>query len=920
MTVNVATPLSGPFTADGVNREWAFSFKIFDDAHMRLLITDADGYSNPVIVDAGFSIAGNYLNEDTGGYVHYPIAPTDPVEAGKKVYTLRAVPYDQETKIGNQGGYYPKTHEYAFDYLSMQVQQISENVSRAVLVPVGSPLDAGDILADIEGFADSAALSAAAAEAAQDATESARDTTLAAIAALGGPLVFQGAWDASAGTFPGTVNRKKGWTYVVTVGGTVGGQLFEVNDRLVALVDNASTTVYAANWYRLEADLVQSVAGLTGTISAAALRSALGVLPSIDEDNMASNSDQYSPTQQSVKAYVDQASFVRPQAYGVVGDGVTNDAAAFQSCVTAAAGRPIWIGGLTIRIPTGNEIVVPGAGLNLQGRGKIVYEGAGTLFKAGTFTTTTYPFVATAGQTVFTAADSYTGAYVEVYQNGVLRPFWSNTITHNTTDITATFLNGGAALNDAVQIRVTRATASGLAAFSQVIVGAGVEIQTTQVNLGRAFQLAWPDTGYLPGRQYISFVMEQGAVIRGSDGNKGFTNAIWLHGAYNGRFSGDIYGVGANLIPAGGVLVDTLCQWGVYITGEWTTSDFRFYGGAIGFYCCSFGSLFSTVEGFMVTNTVFLNVGYMAYWEARTNDVGLYLDTKGVHVNAYHGIVWARQVSEVLTQGNLFFQGPGSTKPFFRYIELEGGSKEHVISDNVFRSFVNGANTIAVVARTGCRGLRGHNNSIVGSDATSVAAGFQAQSGSSDCVWGPNTYENVDQAAIVAAGSDRIGLLSAGDVFITPPGVTNPRYSIAGNHPYRDTPFAVISSSVAQSIANNTNNVVWTCALGANPQSIAALSSNKFTAPAWATKARVKARFTFAANVTGIRGIRLINDTLGSETLAKAECPAAQAARTCVSFDITIDVTAGHLFDIYAYQNSGGALNLDASELQVHFS
>lgn len=277
MTVNADLPLSGPFTADGVNRDWAFSFKIFDDAHMRLLITDADGYSNPVVVDAGFSIAGNYLNEDTGGYVEYPIAPTDPVEAGKKVYTLRAVPYDQETRIGNQGGYYPKTHEYAFDYLSMQVQQLAEVAGRSVTVPIGSPLDPGAIASEMAGYAEAAEAAADVATEAKDDTVDAMNTTLAAIAALGGPMVYQGGWAANAGTFPGTVGRKKGWAYTVTTGGTVGGQVFETNDTLVALIDDASTTVYAANWMRIEADLVQSVAGLTGAITASALWNTLGV-------------------------------------------------------------------------------------------------------------------------------------------------------------------------------------------------------------------------------------------------------------------------------------------------------------------------------------------------------------------------------------------------------------------------------------------------------------------------------------------------------------------------------------------------------------------------------------------------------------------------------------------------------------------
>lgn len=289
MTVVAQIPVSGPHIADGVGRSWPFTFRVSNVAHMSLLVTDADG-SNPVVVTSGFTIADGYLNQDAGGYIEYPISPVPALAAGKRVWPYRTAPYEQAAKIGNQGGFFPETHERAFDAVSMQVQQLAERIGRAVVVNFGSTLDPDELLADLEAAvtqteanAAASALSASEADADRIATEAARDEVLAAIAALGGPMVYQGGWDASAGTFPGTVGRKKGWAYTVTTGGTVGGQVFETNDTLVAVVDNASTTVYGGNWLRIEADLVQSVAGLTGAISAAALKTALG-FPIVDAD------------------------------------------------------------------------------------------------------------------------------------------------------------------------------------------------------------------------------------------------------------------------------------------------------------------------------------------------------------------------------------------------------------------------------------------------------------------------------------------------------------------------------------------------------------------------------------------------------------------------------------------------------------
>jgi hypothetical protein len=69
---------------------------------------------------------------------------------------------------------------------------------------------------------------------------------------LANDLVFQGAWDASVGTFPGAGAAEAGWYYKVTVGGTVDSVVFDIGDTLFAEVDSASTITYAANWFKID--------------------------------------------------------------------------------------------------------------------------------------------------------------------------------------------------------------------------------------------------------------------------------------------------------------------------------------------------------------------------------------------------------------------------------------------------------------------------------------------------------------------------------------------------------------------------------------------------------------------------------------------------------------------------------------------
>jgi hypothetical protein len=88
------------------------------------------------------------------------------------------------------------------------------------------------------------------------------------IAFLDAAVVLQGDWDASSGVFPGGGTAQRGMSYFVTVAGTVNGVAFAVNDRIIAKVDNASTTTFAGNWFKADyTDQVLSVAGKTGAVT-----------------------------------------------------------------------------------------------------------------------------------------------------------------------------------------------------------------------------------------------------------------------------------------------------------------------------------------------------------------------------------------------------------------------------------------------------------------------------------------------------------------------------------------------------------------------------------------------------------------------------------------------------------------------------
>jgi len=105
---------------------------------------------------------------------------------------------------------------------------------------------------------------------------------------LSNGVTYIGEWDASSGAFP--AGTSVGDVYRVSVAGTVGGEAFTVNDRLISLVDGASTSVFAGNW-----------------------------------DHADSNSD-IAPVEADVAA-LQSANPTVLLENGAVGDGVANDAA-----------------------------------------------------------------------------------------------------------------------------------------------------------------------------------------------------------------------------------------------------------------------------------------------------------------------------------------------------------------------------------------------------------------------------------------------------------------------------------------------------------------------------------------------------------------------------------------------------------------
>lgn len=132
MTVSSENSKAGPYTGNGVQEEFSYSFKVFSADEIRVVITDTDGVDTDADPE-DFTVDG--IGEDEGTVTYNNGAP---LPTGYKLTILRNMDFTQKTDISNNGAFYPEILERVSDRLTMMVQQVKEENERAIKI---SPSD-----------------------------------------------------------------------------------------------------------------------------------------------------------------------------------------------------------------------------------------------------------------------------------------------------------------------------------------------------------------------------------------------------------------------------------------------------------------------------------------------------------------------------------------------------------------------------------------------------------------------------------------------------------------------------------------------------------------------------------------------------------------------------------------------------------
>ncbi len=132
MTIASEANRSGPYDCNGATTHFPYGFQLYDQAHIRAILTAPDGAETTMALGTDYTVSG--VGDTGGGEIVTSVAPG----AGHKVTLILNVPFTQNVDLENQGAYFAETIERAFDLQTQMSLQLKEQVARSVVLPVTS--------------------------------------------------------------------------------------------------------------------------------------------------------------------------------------------------------------------------------------------------------------------------------------------------------------------------------------------------------------------------------------------------------------------------------------------------------------------------------------------------------------------------------------------------------------------------------------------------------------------------------------------------------------------------------------------------------------------------------------------------------------------------------------------------------------
>lgn len=139
MAISSSTRKAGPFLGNGATTVFPFAFKVFTSADLRVVRTNALGIESDLVLDTDYTVTLNSdQDNDPGGSVTRATA----LPTGERLTITSGVEALQPLVLTNNGGFYPRVINDAFDKITIIAQQLIEQVGRSLKLPISSTASA----------------------------------------------------------------------------------------------------------------------------------------------------------------------------------------------------------------------------------------------------------------------------------------------------------------------------------------------------------------------------------------------------------------------------------------------------------------------------------------------------------------------------------------------------------------------------------------------------------------------------------------------------------------------------------------------------------------------------------------------------------------------------------------------------------
>jgi hypothetical protein len=339
MTISSTTRIAGPFIGNGTASAFPFTFKVFAATDLDVIkLTVSTGTESTLVLTTDYTVSLNGdQNSNPGGTVTLTAGA---LASGFTLTITSDIANLQPTDLTNQGGFYPEVITDSFDRATIQIQQIADIGDRTLKIPISD----GTLNMELP-------------------TKTERANSFLSFDANGLPSVVT----AGSSGAPATITRQ-------VFSGTGSQTAFTLASDPGALGNSAQ--VYIGGVYQQRS--TYTIAGTTLTFSAAPVAGTDNIefVNFLTSNIGATSADLVTYTPSGVGAVARSAASkfgeaVSVKDFGAVGNGVTDDTAAFAAWITRA--KQIGNGVIPPGTYRVSQIVIDGAnGLSIDWNGLVV--------------------------------------------------------------------------------------------------------------------------------------------------------------------------------------------------------------------------------------------------------------------------------------------------------------------------------------------------------------------------------------------------------------------------------------------------------------------------------------------------------------------------------------------------------------------